>query len=237
MIHLIGINGVIGSGKDTVGNIIQELTSPYNDRIRVDHRDNGDFNIVPLRGTSEWQIKKFAFKLKQVASLMLGYPVELFEDQEFKKQVLPLEWNYFGPSIQSGGISTADIVEKQMDIRTFLQKLGTEAVRDGLHTNAWVNALFSDYKLENHSGPTRDMRYPKWIITDCRFPNEAQAVKDKGGIIIRVNRPGIKSGEHPSETALNNWDFDYIIDNSAGLEELREKVAEMLTHFKIPFTP
>lgn len=34
--------------------------------------------------------------------------------------------------------------------------------------------------------------YPRWIITDVRFPNEVNIVKNKGGVRIRVNRPPIK---------------------------------------------
>jgi hypothetical protein len=34
-----------------------------------------------------------------------------------------------------------------------------------------------------------DLIYPKWILSDCRFPNEAEAVKRRGGLVIRVERP------------------------------------------------
>ena len=85
--------------------------------------------------------------------------------------------------------------------------------------------------------------YPNWIITDMRFPNELEAVKKRGGITIRVNRPCdicggsgyhkmscpvSKSGEHYSEIALDSAAFDYIIENSGSIEELIEKVKEIL---------
>ena len=85
--------------------------------------------------------------------------------------------------------------------------------------------------------------YPNWIITDLRFPNELEAVKKKSGITIRVNRPCdicggsgyhkmscpvSKSGEHESETALYKSKFDYVIENSGSIEELIEKVREIL---------
>lgn len=37
--------------------------------------------------------------------------------------------------------------------------------------------------------PILPVNMPNWIITDVRFPNEAQAIKDRGGVLIRVNRP------------------------------------------------
>ena len=199
-------------------------------------------------------MKKFAGKLKTIASLLTGIPVEMFEDQEFKKTDLPNEWVYVKPFNPA----------RNMTVRELLQKLGTEAMRDGLHTNVWVNALFADYKsygeTKCYTNTTpKDNEYPNWIITDMRFPNEMEAVKERKGIIIRVVRqyskedlckgssPYIRDEElstklakryksfeslpvvtlHPSETALDDAEFDYEIINDAGIPELIEKVKEI----------
>jgi hypothetical protein len=96
--------------------------------------------------------------------------------------------------------------------REMLQRLGTEAIRNNLHEKAWVNALFADHH-----------QHAKWVITDCRFPNEAQEIKDYGGIIVRVNRTGFGPvNNHPSETALDDYDFDAIIENNGSLNDLKE---------------
>ena len=58
---IISISGPIGSGKDTIAQIIQEIT-PYH----------------------KWDIKKWAGKLKTIGELISGIPKEKFEDQEFK---------------------------------------------------------------------------------------------------------------------------------------------------------
>lgn len=252
MTNIISLSGYIGSGKDSVGSIIQKLTTPKTYRCTEDEfggtaRDaKGDYILKPEY--SPWRIKKFAGKLKQIASMMTGIPVEKFEDQEFKKTVLSKEWNTDYAIPFSGPDHT--IVEEEMTVRTFLQKLGTEAIRDGLHTNAWVNALFADYKKSFNENSIQDiydprsktggMEYPKWIITDTRFPNEAQAIKDRGGIVIRVIRPEVcKDDEssmvpkHPSETALDDWSFDYIIDNCGSLDDLEYQTSIMLQHFNI----
>jgi hypothetical protein len=239
---LIGINGYIGSGKDTVGKIIQYLEYckdyPHNSRSF----ENWESNVG---NHSKWKIKKFAGKLKEIASLMTGIPVEKFEDQEFKKTFLGKEWNYSVALDRDTMLQEHKYwEEKQMTIREFLQRLGTEAIRDGLHTNAWVNALFADYKpipyFKHEEDLVADVRYPNWIITDTRFPNEAQAIKDRGGIVIRVNRQkqGIQIDDlsqslHPSETSLDDWNFDYIIENNGTIDNLTEKVSEMLTKFQI----
>lgn len=84
------------------------------------------------------------------------------------------------------------------------------------------------------------IKYPNWIITDLRFPNEYDAIKDRKGICIRVNRDYVLRGAeedpkklHPSETALNNHTFDYEIDNNGSIEDLIEEVRKMLQYFKI----
>jgi hypothetical protein len=121
-----------------------------------------------------------------------------------------------------------------MTYREFLQKLGTEAMRDGLHTNVWVNALFADYKespqnvLGNEGYKLEDV-YPNWIITDMRFPNEMEAVELREGVTIKVVRPGTAVGTHPSETALDDAYFDHVISNDGTIEDLVEKVRQVLT--------
>lgn len=168
--------------------------------------------------------------------------------------------------------------------RKLLQLLGTECGRDIIHPNIWVNALFSDYKAKGEgikdnifSTPNGNVKmqlnplfdgeyFPNWIITDVRFPNEAQSIKDRGGILIRVNRNASElerclkdpvyfvenyttvngnkinlrnvhksfileyftyKKEHPSETALDDYEFDYVIDNNDSIDELVEKVKQL----------
>ncbi len=251
MINLIGINGYIGSGKDTVGQIIQYLTT---DKKTISYSGSYNSYIMDLgMGSSiisPWEIKKFAAKLKQIASLLTGIPAEKFEDQEFKKTNLGKEWK-IPTEIWFEGERKPDWEEEKsiMTVRNFLQKLGTEGIRNGVHTNAWVNALFADYKptFQPDNIVPLPKEYSKWIITDTRFPNEAQAIKNRGGIVVRVERRFYSedklsstqvilmdlSSKHPSETALNSWPFDYTIENNSTIEDLTEKVREMLIHFNI----
>jgi hypothetical protein len=226
---IIGINGKIGSGKDTVGSIIQYLTD---ENVKgMSFEDWYASNVYSVyQATGKWEIKKFAGKLKQIASLLTGIPVEMFEDQEFKKLEMPECWN----RLQQSGRSKVWV---PMTYRQFLQELGTEAMREGLHTNVWVNALFADYKYEIHRTevPTRaagfiDQHiYPNWIITDMRFPNEMEAVELREGVTIKVVRPGTAIGTHPSETALDDAYFDHVISNDGTIEDLIEKVRQVLT--------
>lgn len=257
---IIGISGKIGGGKDTVGKIIQMLTQGNQTyEILVDLHQ--EVNTI----SSSWQIKKFAGKLKQIVSILTGIPVEELEKQEVKDSLLSEEWIRYGYAngfIQKNGqtIMNNEACSKeryeqelktnwqtaykhQYTVRDLLQLIGTEAMRDVIHPNVWVNALFADYKPmkigDNVSKFTLDYKsgncFPNWIITDMRFPNELKAIKDRSGITIRVNRPQLipRDFEHPSETALDNATFDYIINNDGTIEELVEKVKDILVQQKI----
>jgi hypothetical protein len=186
---------------------------------------------------SGWEIKKWAGKLKVVASLLTGIPKHKFEDQEFKKTYLGPEWATLRmkPGKRQDGIfpKLTDMEPIPMTVRDFLQKLGTDALRDSLHTNTWVNALMSDYE-GMYDIDTDRTTYPNWIITDTRFPNEAQAIQQANGIVIRVERPGVKPiNNHPSEVSLDNWNFDHTIINDSSVEALAEKVKQVLQFHKI----
>ncbi len=62
-------------------------------------------------------------------------------------------------------------------------------------------------------------------FSDCRFPNEAAAIRDRGGEMWRIDRPGTAPvNAHPSETALDGFNFDRHIDNGGTLAALRAKV-------------
>lgn len=224
---IIGVSGKIFSGKDTVGRIIQIL-DPKN----------------------KWEIKKYADPLKDVICILIGCTREQLESQAFKDSYLSSEW---------------DLPLKKYTVRKLLQEVGTDAIRNVIHTNAWVNALFNKYKeyddIQVNSIYPILHKYPNWIITDCRFINEAEAIKKRGGVVIRVNRDiynyrddkytwkqlqellFIETGEYPtkeyankhwkstheSEIALDDYEFDYTIDNNdISMEELIEKVKQIL---------
>jgi len=197
---IIGISGYSGSGKDLVGTIIQEIS------------------------LNKWHIKKWAGKLKTIASILTGIPVENFEDQEFKKTLLGPEWGTVKDIPLNGVPVFADMqFNSLMTVRDFLQKLGTEAIRDSLHENTWVNATMVDYTAESN-----------WIITDTRFPNEAEAIKKAGGIVVRINRPGVQPiNPHPSETSLDDWSFDAVINNDGDVSDIVHKVGLLLYRHNI----
>ena len=191
-----------------------------------------------------WKIVKFADKLKDIVCLLIGCTRQQLEDREFKEKELGEEWGVWKvirqDGTQFGGIrankkdaeftlsvcswSNCQVVFEKMTPRKILQQVGTDLFRNQFHPNTWVNATFANYHDNN------------WIITDVRFPNELEAIKKHNGITIRINRglvertgKMIQGPEHISETALDKAEFEYVIDNNGTIEELIEKVREILT--------
>lgn len=63
------------------------------------------------------------------------------------------------------------------------------------------------------------------VITDVRFPNEAAAIETAGGVVIRIERPGLESDDtHASETALDDYYFEHVLHNDGTVEDLAAKV-------------
>lgn len=103
------------------------------------------------------------------------------------------------------------------EFREILQRMGTEVGRDILGANIWVDLTLAKMKF---SSSQRD-----WILTDCRFPNEAAAVRDANGQVWRVERPGVDpANDHVSEHALDDYTFDVTIENNGTLEDLKAQV-------------
>lgn len=102
------------------------------------------------------------------------------------------------------------------EVRRLLQALGTEAGRAILGENVWVDAAFR--VVDSIPGPV--------VITDVRFPNEADFVERwpgsvTYGLFVRVHRPGLPQNDlHPSETALDDRIANVRVINDGTIADL-----------------
>ena len=110
-----------------------------------------------------------------------------------------------------------------MTRREVMQNFGTEAVRNGLHKDAWIIILRLAIERGEYDA------YDFGFLTDCRFKNELQFVRDMDGFLIKVIRSGAQGTltdktDHASETDWldwNDWDFEFanVIFEDQPLEE------------------
>lgn len=186
-------------------------------------------------GRSFWRVDPFARTLEPevviglsgvaragkdtVASLLTehhGFQRRAFADA-LKKVLVALD-----PIVEPTGRRLSDLglpmdqAKALPEVRSLLQRLGTEAGRHALGADIWVRTLLA--------GPVPQ----RMVVSDCRFPNEAQAIRARGGIVVRVERPGFTAiNGHSSETALDDWEFDAVIVNDGAIADLVPQVADI----------
>lgn len=112
---------------------------------------------------------------------------------------------------------------KNPEGRSLLQRVGTDTIRS-VNPNYWVDFV----KDILHFFPN------EWdfvLIPDCRFPNEIEEMKqDLDTISVRITRPDYENHlteeqrQHPSETALDDFKFDYEITNPGSLGGLTSEI-------------
>jgi hypothetical protein len=174
----------------------------------------------------------FAATLKDAVAAVFGWDRELLEgrtteSRAWREQVDP----WWSKRLDMPGLTP----------RLVLQKWGTEVARKSWHDDTWIASL--EYKLAR--------AYNDIVITDVRFPNEIAAVRNAGGIVIRVVRglepewyftakdanAGFEDAKHmmesykvhPSEWAWIGTEFDAVIDNNQeGLDPLFAQVKRLV---------
>jgi len=174
----------------------------------------------------------FAATLKDAVAAVFGWDRELLEGRTTKSRA----WREQVDPWWADRLGMPDLTP-----RLVLQRWGTEVARKSWHDDTWIASL--ENKLNRAHNDI--------VITDVRFPNEIQAVRNAGGIVIRVVRGDepvwysiakrANKGDamaqqqlkdfniHPSETAWIGTDFDAVIDNNSdGLDPLFAQVKRLV---------
>lgn len=114
--------------------------------------------------------------------------------------------------------------------RKLMQTLGTEWGR-AIHRDLWVLSCMARIAgAEKSAGG----RLP-WVIHDVRFSNEAGAIRDRGGVIVRVDRGDpVDADDHASEQPLPDHLVDYTLDNSNDFAGLLEGLIALVNHLQRP---
>lgn len=184
--RVIGVTGFMGSGKDTIGNV---LVADYG-YARYAFAD---------------QLKSMALALDPLVPPNPTLPIFEAGNWRLSTIVRRLGW---------------EDAKKHPEIRRFLQVLGTEGVREHLGEDSWIKALRKRIADDYTGRPV--------VITDVRFPNEAEAIWDWGGVVWRVVRPGHEGNGHASEREITKIVPDAVIVNNAGPLKLSVEVRNAL---------
>ena len=197
---IIGISGKAQSGKDTVCKMMAYTLWYYKHSQRLE-----PFSIEHYEKCS----KNYVNLLNKVGWRQKSFAYKL-------KQCLSFVLNEHISRFEDNDFKKSNVDWLGISVRELLQEFGT-AIRNEVCDDFWVKACLKDFEEHNN-----------YLITDVRFKSEAKGIKEKEGIIIRVNREGAGAGNHISEIDLDDYNFNWIIDNNGSMEDLLQKVKHFL---------
>ena len=184
----------------------------------------------------QFRRESFANTLKDAVSAVFGWDRELLEgrtkhSRAWREQVDPW-W--------ATRLGMPDLTP-----RWVLQYWGTEVVRRGFHDDTWIASL------ENKLRKTTD----DVVISDCRFPNEIDAIKSAGGVVVRVHRGPdpewyesavaakqqvqsamsymLAQNVHRSEWAWIGTQFNAVVDNNTTMDHLYAQLNDLVQDLQV----
>jgi hypothetical protein len=203
---IVGITGLIGSGKDTVADY-----------------------LIKFHGFKKLS---YAQPLKDAVAAVFGWDRDLLEGTTLSSR----QWR---EEVDEWWAKRLDI--PHLTPRWVLQQWGTEVCRRNFHNDIWVASIENTLRKINDN----------IVITDCRFPNELDAIKNSGGTVVRVIRG--KNPEwypyaeeytltqnpqalaklmdynvHASEYSSVGLKYDYVLDNNGTIDELHHLVESVI---------
>jgi hypothetical protein len=181
----------------------------------------------------------FAASLKDAVSSVFGWDREMLEGTTKASRAWREEVDEWW---------SERLAMPQLTPRWVLQHWGTDVLRNHFHTDIWVASV------ENKLRQTKD----NVVITDCRFSNEVDAIKNAGGTTCRVfrgeNPPWYqaavdynkgpngnakwslsklvldKAKVHASEYSSVGLNYDNYIQNDGTIIDLHDQVNQLLNH-------
>lgn len=239
---LIGISGHKQSGKDTTVDIVRRmlvgasvpierisLADPLKEEVAEFLSNTNHFDILTFFNENIKDDNLYREIIDSIFPKLIDHPeivlLVLCETETAEKilidQILTKEQylEIFHDPAQKGRF------------RKLLQWWGTE-FRRSLDEQYWVKkGIEAIQKLDS-----------KWqgqviiFMPDIRFPDEAQMIKDLGGLVFRIERPTKEVDLHPSETVMDNYtDFDCVLYNNGTMEQFYQEVYEKTSLLFIDF--
>lgn len=190
-----------------------------------------------LVNTHEFRRESFANTLKDAVAAVFGWDRTMLEGRTHQSRV----WREQVDEWWADRLNMPDLTP-----RWILQWWGTEVCRRGFHDDIWIASL--ENKLRNSNDDI--------VISDCRFPNEIKAIRNAGGIVVRVTRgpdpewyedaESVNRGPdrnmtwslstqrmeslniHSSETAWVGTEFDAVLNNDGSIDEFYSLINDLV---------
>lgn len=241
----IGLNGLAGSGKDTVAKMIRVILGHkdlsldeckelykknyYDPWISATHSEVTDDseNVFCIA---------FADQLKTICSTIFGIPLKRFYQNKSTAWVcINKDFQYTEVKPDDSQIMTADEYYSAsansstqkiwMSLRELLVYVGTYVLQQDINKKIFVNVVKNIVKEQI----TNNDKLEYVIITDIRFSHEIEYIKSKYGITINIIRDSVEQLDNIAEHELDNEDnWDYTITNNGTYDDLFDLVYRTL---------
>ena len=245
----IGLNGLAGSGKDTVAKMLKTIlskqwesleecktyyfsryTNPTQSATFPQSSDDIDSPVMCIA---------YADQLKEICSTIFGIPVQRFYQNKSNAWIcMNDKFQYTEIKPQEGNILTAEEyyydlseisensnIKYWLSLREILVYVGTYVLQQSINKQVFVNIVRNKIREEQHKN--HNLQYI--IVTDHIFVHELEYIHENHGITITINRNSVQQLDNIAEHDLDDEEeYDYIIDNSGSYDELFKTIWDIV---------
>jgi len=245
----IGLNGLAGSGKDTVAKMLKTILSKnwatleecktYYFSKYTNPTQSATFPPTIEDKNSPVMCIAYADQLKEICGTMFGIPVQRFYQNKSNAWICindKFQYTEIKPDDESivtaeeyyyniGNTECNEHVKYWMSLREILVYVGTYVLQQSINRQIFVNIVRN--KIREAQYRNHNLNYV--IITDHRFAHELEYIRENNGITITINRNSIQQLDNIAEHDLDDEeDYDYIIDNSGSYDELFKTIWDII---------
>ena len=243
----IGLNGLAGSGKDTVAKILNiilkeswssyEMAKTYYDNFYTKPNASASYYEKIKEKNSSIICLAFADQLKRICADIFGIPLKCFYfnkstawiciNKDFQYTEIRPEENVVSCEEYYYNLDQYKNSDRKywMSLRDILVYIGTYVLQADLNKKVFINTI--ENQIKNNLLNNDNLKYV--ILTDVRFIHELDYIRKNNGIMINIIRDHIKQLPNIAEHELDEEDsYDFTIYNDGTQEDLFKKVWDLV---------
>lgn len=247
----IGLNGLAGSGKDTVAKMLKAILVKDWDNIEDCKAFYHEYFSQPncsatFTNNNPYKFRvyaiAFADQLKHICASIFGIPVDRFYNNKSNA------WICVNKDFQYTEIRPDNVISCEeyyyncseyknsetryyLSLRDILVYIGTYVLQQDINKDVFTNIVQNT--ITSIAANNRELKYV--IVTDIRFVHELDYVKKHNGITIKITNPKVEALNNIAEHELDDEDsYTYTIDNDGTYDELFQQVWD-LVHTEMVF--
>lgn len=248
----IGLNGLAGSGKDTVAKMlkaimvkdwenIEQAKEFYNMYFKSPNTSATFGNNNPYK--FRVYCIAFADQLKTICSTIFGIPVDRFYNNKSNAWIC-INKDFHYTEVRPDNVISAENYyynyieyknsdnEYYLSLRDVLVYIGTYVLQQNVNKDIFTNIV--ENTIKGISAHNDILEYI--IVTDIRFEHELEYIKNHNGVTIKITNPNIEALDNIAEHSMDEYEeYDFYIENDGTYDELFQNVWD-LVHKNVVFS-